>query len=83
MNGAERLLGFPRGGDAEGDAAVVIGFFGSGEVEVAERDLLRVLRREVPESLADDGVIADLLLTLIAEDEDSGGKDRVCGIFRA
>jgi len=77
VNGAERLLGFAGGRNAEGDAAVVVGLFGSGEVEVGERNLLRVLRREVPKSLAHDGVITDLLLALIAEDEDSGGKDRV------
>ena len=82
MNGAEGLLGFPGGGDAEGDAAVVVGLFRSGEVEVRERNLLRMLGREVPESLADDGVVADLLLVLIAEDQDRGGKDgfwRICG----
>ena len=75
-----QLLSFARRRDAEGDAAIVIGLFGRGQVEIREWNLLRVLWGEVPQSLPDDRIVADFLVVLVAEDQDRGGKDRVRGI---
>jgi len=72
-------LGFVRGWGAEGHAAIVVGLGGGGKVEIGQGDFL-VLGRKGPQSLADDGVVLDFELVLIAEHEHCGGQDR--GAFR-
>src|SRR5579872_1603043 len=64
-----RLLPFVERRDTEGYALVVVGLGGCGQVEFCERNLFCALGSEVPKRLADDSVIVDLLLVLIAEDE--------------
>ena len=61
------LLRFARGGDVEGESAIVVGFNGGCQVEIGEGDFLGA-RAEAPEGLADDGVVADFLFVLITED---------------
>jgi len=63
------LLGLAGVGNAERQAAVVVGFGGGGQVEIGHRNFFGVLRIEVPQRLPDDGVVADFLLVLVAEDE--------------
>ena len=65
-------------GEAEIDAARVICFGGCGQIEIGERNFLRMLRSEVPQCLSYDGVILDFLFALIAENQHRGG-----GGFRA
>jgi hypothetical protein len=53
--------------------AVLVVFLGRCRyVEVRERNLLRMLRIEVPQGLADDGVIVYLLLVLVTENQHRG-----------
>jgi len=70
------LLAFARTRHAEIYAAVVVGFVGRIEIEVAERNLLRPLRREYPQRLAHDRVVLHFLFVLVAEDQDGF---RTCG----
>ena len=72
----DQLLSLPAGRHAERDPAVVVRFFCGRQVELRERNLLRTARSEVPQSLANDGVVVDLLLMLIAEYQNCGRKDR-------
>lgn len=72
----QRLLGFVAGRDAESYAAIVIGLHCGDEVEIGERNLFGMLRSEIPQSLANDGVILDFLLMLIAVHKNSGRHDR-------
>ncbi len=72
----EELLGFVAGRNAESQAAILVGCRGCGQVEIRQRDFFRALGREIPECLADDGVVSNLLLALIAEDKNCGGRDR-------
>jgi len=69
------LLRSVRGWGAEGHAAIVVGLGGSGKIELRQGDFL-VLGRKGPQSLADDGVVLDFELVLIAEHEHRGGQDR-------
>jgi hypothetical protein len=73
------LLRFVRGWGAEGHAAIVVGLGGSSQVKIREGDFL-MLGGEGPESLADNGVVLNFELVLIAEYEHCGGQDR--GAFR-
>jgi len=70
------LLGFVGWWDPEGYALVFIGLGGGLQVEIGERNFLGALGCEVPEGLADDGVVLYLLLVLIAEHEDCGRDHR-------
>jgi hypothetical protein len=63
----KQLLGLAAGWDAEGQPAVFVRFGGCGQVQIRERNFLGVLRSEVPESLADYGVVANFLFVLIAK----------------
>lgn len=63
------LLPFVRAGDAEVNAAFVVDSRRSGNVQVRQRNLFGALRPEHPHRLADDGIILDLLLVLIAENQ--------------
>ena len=50
---------------------------GRVEIEVGERNLLRPLRSEYPQRLADDRVVLHFLFVLVAEDQDgvrTGGR---------
>ena len=67
---------FVGGGDAESEAAFVVGLGGGGQIRSASGIFWCGARAKVPESLADDGVVADFLLVLIAEYEDGGGRSR-------
>ena len=66
------LLTLTRARHAEIDTALVVRLGRSRQVEVRERNLLRMLRREVPQNLAYDGVILHFLLVLIAENQHRG-----------
>src|SRR5580704_8811311 len=75
-------------GEAEGDAAILIGFEGCGQIELGERDLFRpiaggpVVAASVDHS-GDDGVVSRFFVVAVAEDERRGrrlglgGRDRV------
>src|ERR1700689_5589359 len=66
---AERksLVAFAAGGNAESYSALFVGLGSRGQVEVRERNLLRVLRSEVPQRLPNNRVVVYSLLMLIAE----------------
>src|SRR5579862_9819819 len=64
-----RLLAFVERRDAEGYTLVVVGLGGCGQVEFCKRNSFCAPGSEVPERLADDSVIVDLLLVLIAENK--------------
>lgn len=51
------------------NAALFIGISGGWQVEIGERNLLRMLRREIPERLAYDGVVLHFKMVLIAENQ--------------
>src|SRR5438552_10634235 len=74
----ETLLGFVASGNPEGHAPVIVGFRGCGQVEISQRNLFPVLGSEVPERLADYGVVLNFLLMLIAEDQNCAGHDLGC-----
>lgn len=63
------LLTFVRPGDAEVNPAFVVDSRGCRDVQFRQRNLFGVLRGEYPHRLADDGIILDLLLVLIAENQ--------------
>lgn len=63
---------FIRAGQAEIDAALVVGFRCGRDVEVREWNFFGMLRRERPQRLADDSVILHFLPTLIAEYQHGG-----------
>ena len=69
-------MGFAGGRNAESEAAVIVGFCRCGQVKIGERNLLGTLGSEVPERLADDGVVANFLFVLIAEHQNCIGQDR-------
>ena len=51
------------------NAALLIGTGSGWQVEVGERNLLRMLRREIPERLADDRVVLHFKVVLIVENQ--------------
>jgi len=51
------------------NAALFIGTGSGWQVEVGERNLLRVLRREIPQRLAYDGVVLHVKMVLIAKNQ--------------
>src|SRR5580658_4833972 len=55
-------------------AALVVFLGSGGNVEVRERNLLRVLRVEAKQGLADDRVIVYFLFVLIAENQHRGRR---------
>jgi len=75
------LLAFRSIRQTEIDTAVLVGLRSRSNIEVAERYLFRVLRREVPQRLANNGVVVNLFFTLIAEDKnrsrDNFGRVRI------
>jgi hypothetical protein len=75
------LLGLVCGGDAEGYSSIVIRFRGCRQIQIGERDFLRVLGSKIPERLADDGVVLNLLPMLIAEDQQGRREDRTSLLF--
>src|SRR5262252_4044989 len=75
-NRARPLLAFlPR--DLERYAAIIVSLLCGGQVKVGKGNLLSPLRREMPQSLADDRVVPDFLLMLIAVDEHGGRNDGI------
>lgn len=63
------LLTFLGDWEVEVYTAIVISLLRSWKVQVRKRDFLGVLGREGPQGLADDGVILNFFLVLVAEDE--------------
>jgi len=70
----KRLLTVVRAGHVEIHAALVVGLGSGGNVEIREWNLLRMLRVEVKQGLADDGVIVYFLFVLIAENQHRGRR---------
>src|ERR1700688_3764494 len=70
-----RLLAFLEIWHVEIDAALFVGLCGSLQVEIGERNFLLMLRGEVPQGLADDGIILHLFFVSIAENQDCIGDD--------
>src|SRR5271166_2864566 len=70
-----RLLSFAAGWNPERHPALFVGFRGRGQVEIGKWNFFGVLRSEVPQGLADDGVVAYFLLVLVAEDQHRIGQD--------
>lgn len=58
-------------------AALVVFLSSGGNVEVRERNLLSVLRVEIKQGLANDGVIVHFLLVLISENQHRGRRGLV------
>ncbi len=56
-------------GHTEFYAVIVIRLGGRGKIEFRERNLLRMLWREYPHHLSNDGVVSYFLLVLITENE--------------
>src|SRR5579864_2785732 len=69
------LLGFAAGGNPEGHTPVVVRFGRGGQVKIRQRNLFGVAGSKIPKRLADDGIILNFFLMLIAEDQYSGGHD--------
>jgi hypothetical protein len=61
-----------RAGHVEIHAARVVLLGRRRQVEFRERNLLRVLRSEIPQGLAHDGIILHFLFVLIAENQHRG-----------
>ena len=61
-----------RAGHAEIDTAFIVRLGRGWQVEFGQRNLLRMLRSEDPQSLAYDGVILHFLFVLIAENQHRG-----------
>src|SRR5258706_5990065 len=80
LNSGRDLLPFTRARHAEIDTALVVRLGRSRQVEIRQRNLLRMLRSEDPQSLAYDGVILHFLFVLIAENQHRGLR-RLCGFF--
>src|ERR1700722_14038600 len=70
------LLAFVRQRNVKTNAPLVVGFDGGRQVEIGKRDFLGAWGTETPQSLADDGVVLNLLFMLIAKNQDGGGDDR-------
>ena len=54
---------------AEVDAAVVVLFLGGQEIEIRESNLPGMARSQIVERLTDDGVVANLQLMTVFENE--------------
>ena len=61
----------------ERDTAIIVGFCGRGEIQIRERNLLVMLRREVQQIRSHNGVVADFFLVPVAEDQHSGRRVRL------
>src|ERR1700722_2962758 len=68
-----RLIGLPRLGKLESDAAGIVLALGGLEVEVGEGDFAGVSGGEIEEGCADDGVVSDFESVTVLEDQRGGG----------
>ena len=69
-------------GDLESDAAIFVGLLCRRQVQARDGDLFGPLRSETPQGVADNRVVLDFLLMLIAEDEDSCRENQIQISFR-
>ena len=53
------------------DAAIIVLFLGRFEIEIRQRDFAGVSRRQVKKRSALDGIVSDLQLAAILENEES------------
>jgi hypothetical protein len=63
----EALLAFVGGRNTEGDSTIIVGLLRGGQVKVGQRNFLSATRSKIPQCPADDGIVLNFLLMLVAE----------------